>query len=98
MRIRSPSDRPPYSIHHSELYVETVFALKRDYPFIDDAVQWIEWRLERNPLDQERCPAFPGRDLFLIYADKTPRAPGLRVLYEVVGDRVYCWQLSVRED
>ncbi|KRA61773.1 hypothetical protein ASD79_06600 [Caulobacter sp. Root655] len=97
MRVRGPSDRPPFSISHSELFEEAVFVLQRQFPFIDDAVQNAEWLLRRAPFNNERCPAFEGRDLFIALAPKTPRSPALRLLYEVGGQKVFLWHLSVRE-
>ena len=47
MRVRDPSERPPFSISHSELFEEAVFALQRQFPFIDEGVQNLEWTLRR---------------------------------------------------
>ncbi len=97
MRVRDPSDRPPYSISHSELFEETVLTLQRQYPFIDEGIQNLEWTLSRSPFGNEKCPAYEGRDIFMAVSPRTPRAPSFRVLYEVVEQRVYLWHLSVRE-
>ncbi len=97
MRVRDPSDRPPFSISHSELFEETVLALQRQFPFIDEGVQNLEWMLSRSPFGNEKCAAFEGRDMFVAVSPRTPRAPSFRVLYEVVGQRVYLWSLSVRD-
>ncbi len=96
MRIRVPSDRPPFLIEHSELFESAVYALQRQFPFIDEGVQNLEWQLARRPFDNERCQIFEGRDLFIAATPRTPRAPGLRVLYEVFETKVFLWHLSVR--
>lgn len=97
MRVRDPSEQPPFSIAHSELFEEAVFALQRQFPFVDEGVQYLEWSLSRSPFENERCPAFEGRDIFFVLSPRTPRAPSFRVLYEVIGRRIYLWHLSVRE-
>lgn len=96
MRVRDPSDRPPFSVSHSELYEEAIFALKAQYPFIDEGVQNLEWALERSPFNNERCSAFEERDIFIVVTPRTARAPSLRVLYEVLGRKVFLWHLSTR--
>lgn len=97
MRVRDPSDQPPFSIGHSELFEEAVFALQRQFPFVDEGIQNLEWMLRRSPFGNEKCPAFEGRDIFIVASPRTPRAPSFRVLYEVYERRVYLWHLSVRE-
>lgn len=97
MRVRDPSDRPPFSISHSELFEGAVFALQRQFPLIDESVQFLEWSLARTPFNNERCPAFEGRDIFTAYTPRTRRAPSLRILYEVGHGQVLLWHLSVRE-
>nr|WP_295109847.1 hypothetical protein [uncultured Caulobacter sp.] len=97
MRVRDPSDQPPFSISHSELFEEAVFALQRQFPLIDEGVQNLEWMLSRMPYANERCAVFEGRDFFIAVSPRTPRAPSFRVLYEVAGRRVHLWSLSVRE-
>lgn len=97
MRTRAPSERPPFSISHSELFEEAVYALQRQFPFIDDGVQNLEWLLRRSPFNNERCPAFGGRDLFIGVGTRTLRSPSFRVLYEVRDRKIFLWHLSVRE-
>jgi hypothetical protein len=97
MRTRDPSEQPPYSISHSELFEEAVYALQRQFPLIDEAAQNLEWMLRRAPLNNERCPAFEGRDMFIAVSPKTSRSPSIRVLYEVGDRKVFLWHLSVRE-
>lgn len=97
MRVRDPSERPPFSISHSELFEEAVFALQRQFPFIDEGVQNLEWTLRRSPFSNEKCPAFEGRDIFIVVSPKTPRSPSFRVLYEVAEHGVHLWHLSIRE-
>jgi hypothetical protein len=97
MRVRDRSDQPPFSIGHSELFETAVYALQRQFPFIDEGVQYLEWSLGRTPFNNERCPAFDERDIFIAVSPRTPRAPSFRVLYEVFDRRVFLWHLSVRE-
>ncbi len=97
MRVRDPSERPPFSISHSELFEEAVFALQRQFPFIDEGIQNLEWTLRRSPFSNEKCPAFEGRDILIVVSPKTPRSPSFRVLYEVAERGVHLWHLSVRE-
>jgi hypothetical protein len=97
MRVRDPSDRPPFSISHSELFEEAVRAQQRQFPLIDEGVQNLEWMLRRSPFNNEKCPAFEGRSMFIAVAPRTSRAPSFRVLYEVFEKTVFLWHLSVRD-
>jgi hypothetical protein len=97
MRVRDPSDRPPFSIRHSELFEEAVRALQRQFPLIDEGVQNLEWMLQRAPFNNEKCPAFEGRSMFIVVVPRTPRAPSFRVLYEVFDRTVFLWTLAVRD-
>ncbi len=71
--------------------------LQRQFPFIDEGVQNLEWLLGRAPFNNERCPAFEGRDMFIAVGPKTPRSPSFRVLYEIRDRKIFLWRLTVRE-
>ena len=75
--------------------------LERNFPFLAEAYDSIEWTMERDPKGNSvPSEAFrdEGRDIRLAFTPRTTRYPSLRVLLEVQEDlrRVYFWSLSVR--
>lgn len=99
MRLRPPGSGPPYHIAHSELFEAAYHGLERQFPYLAEAYDELDWTMAREPLaNSEPTPAFPGRNLRLAVTPRTTRYPSLRVLIEVEEQRrrVFFWHLSVR--
>lgn len=99
MRVRPPGEQSRFHITHSELFEAGYYALQRQFPFLDEAYDNLEWTLSRTPL-AESVPVrvFENRNLRLTYTPKMSRYPGLRVLFEVSEVRrlVHMWHLDIR--
>lgn len=90
MRLNPQPSR--FRVSHSELYEASVRKLAQTYPFVDEALESLEWSLRRIPFSEgELCAAFPGRELRFTVLPRTNRYPSLRVLFEVIDPTVYCW-------
>ena len=99
MRLRDPSEQPPFHIAHSELFETAYFNLERQFPFLSEAYDDLDWIMSRDPWgNSEPVAAFPERNLRLAVTPRTPRYPSLRVLMEVEVERrrVLFWSLSAR--
>lgn len=87
-----------YRIRYSELFEAGVYRLKKSFPHIFEALDDIELWLKKTPdLAGEPIKVFKDRDMWLMVTAKTPRYPGLRVLYEIGPDWVVCWHIAERD-
>jgi len=97
MRVRDPSEGVHYTVGHSELFEAAFDRLRDQYPLLLEALDFIEWSLQRTPLqDSEPVPAFAAVNIRVFITPRTPRYPSLRVLIEVGEKRVYLWHVAER--
>jgi hypothetical protein len=85
-----------FHVRHADLYESCVRRILRDNPYADEALQLLEWSLERVPYSEgERlAEPYPDRPIYFTVTPATPRYPALRVLYEIVDPPVYCWHVA----
>jgi hypothetical protein len=96
MRLNPQPSR--FHVHHSELYEAGVKRLRATFPFVDEALENLEWSLQRAPYSEgERlAEKFPDRQMWWTVLPHSNRYPALRVLFEIVDPKVFCWHVSER--
>jgi hypothetical protein len=71
--------------------------LVRKFPYVDDALQSLEWSLRRTPFSEgELSEAWPGREIRWTIVPGTPRFPDLRTVFEILDPHVHCWAVGER--
>src|SRR5258708_28376035 len=98
MRVKEPSEGVVFTVGYSEQSEAAFERLRDQYPLLLEALDYIEWSLQRTPRqDSEPARAFANVDLRIFITPRTPRFPSLRVLIEVSAKRVYLWHVAERE-
>jgi hypothetical protein len=93
MRLNPSPSR--FFTKHTELFEAGFDRLRRQFPYVDEALDFIELSLTRAPYSAgEPTQVFEGRAMGIMVTPRTRRYPSLRVLFEIEEPRVVCWHVS----